>query len=99
MVEDPVVERVSDDGVRIADHTLHQSPDDVSHEHGRQLAAGNDEVTDGDLIGMEGFLHTLIETFVATAKEDDPRAVAQFVCSSLIENAPGWGGHHDMRDE
>src|SRR5476649_1898800 len=71
IVEKPVEEGVSCNGLTVSDDSFHQAADRVDHEHGRQLAAGNDEIAEGKL-QIDNADDPFIEALIAATEEDHP---------------------------
>ena len=78
----------------ICQDTGNHAADGVSHCHGSDLAAGEDEVTQGDLLIHALVDKTLVDALVMTADNDDIFHLAQADSIFLLEGMTA-GGHID----
>src|SRR5262249_50267845 len=85
--EQSVTERLDDGRVRPSEHAGNQAADRIDDDERRHLTAGEDEVTNGDLLVDEG-TDALVHAFIAAAHQRDLWPLRQSARLRLRERAP-----------
>lgn len=87
-------EGVLDGALLVAEDARAEPGDRVEEHHRRQLAAGEDVVPDGDLLGPGELEGPFVHAFVAPGEEDEAGRVGQLADEGLVE-AAALGGEVD----
>src|SRR5712692_5496010 len=92
-LEEPLAEALDLDALRVAHHPGHQPRHGVDHRQRGELAAGEHEIAEGNLLVDEGD-DPLVHALVAAADEDQLLAPRELLRERMVESA-ALRGHED----
>ena len=82
----------------IAQHTGDKAADGIGHAHGRQFAAGEDEVTDGDLLIHALVDKPLVNALIVAADQNDVLVVVPQAAGMRLIERDAAGRHINSMD-
>ena len=93
-VEGVAGERFGGEGFGV-DRARHESHRRIDEREGRDLAAGEHEIAEGDLLGAVEVDEALVDALVVAADDDQPVERGEALRVALAERGAGGGGHDD----